>query len=297
MARHSSGGPPANSPSDRALRATIERPRIDPHDSPARRRPRAMCFDHDSRPPIPPIAGGALDAREIALDAADGNHFAAYLARAAEPTRRRDRDPARRPRPPRLLPRPRAPVRRERHRRHRHRLLRADGRDRRPRPGLRVPGARAPDDLRRPARRHRPPRPPTSGPRRAPTRLFTIGFCMGGRLVVPERRRSALGLAGVIGFYGWPVGPAATGRRRRPTSRATFESPVLAIFGGADEGIGPRWSTTFETALEGPACATRSSSTPTRRTRFFDRKADEFATTSAKAWDEILGFIRGGVAA
>ena len=43
-----------------------------------------MCFDHDSRPPIPPIAGGALDAREIALDAADGNHFAAYLARAAE---------------------------------------------------------------------------------------------------------------------------------------------------------------------------------------------------------------------
>ena len=45
-----------------------------------------MCFDHDSRPPIPPIAGGSLDAREIALEAADGNHFAAFLARAAEPT-------------------------------------------------------------------------------------------------------------------------------------------------------------------------------------------------------------------
>ena len=45
-----------------------------------------MCFDHDSRPPIAPIAGGSLDAREIVLEAADGNRFAAYLARAAEPT-------------------------------------------------------------------------------------------------------------------------------------------------------------------------------------------------------------------
>ena len=45
-----------------------------------------MCFDHDSRPPIAPIAGGSLDAREIVLEGADGNRFSAYLARAAEPT-------------------------------------------------------------------------------------------------------------------------------------------------------------------------------------------------------------------
>ena len=45
-----------------------------------------MCYDHDSRPPIPPIAGGALDARKVELDAADGNHFEAYLAKAAEPS-------------------------------------------------------------------------------------------------------------------------------------------------------------------------------------------------------------------
>ena len=46
-----------------------------------------MCFDHDSRPPIPPIAGGALDAQSIELEAADGNRFQAYLARAAEPSK------------------------------------------------------------------------------------------------------------------------------------------------------------------------------------------------------------------
>ncbi len=45
-----------------------------------------MCFDHDSRPPIEPIEGGALDAGGIELVSADGTRFAAYLARAAEPS-------------------------------------------------------------------------------------------------------------------------------------------------------------------------------------------------------------------
>ena len=44
-----------------------------------------MCFDHDSRPPIPPIAGGALDSRELTLTAADGTRLSAFEARAAEP--------------------------------------------------------------------------------------------------------------------------------------------------------------------------------------------------------------------
>ena len=45
-----------------------------------------MCFDHDSRPPIRPIAGGALDSRELTLTASDGNVLTAFEARAAEPT-------------------------------------------------------------------------------------------------------------------------------------------------------------------------------------------------------------------
>ena len=98
----------------------------------------AMCFDHDSRPPIAPIAGGSLDAQEIVLEGADGNRFSAYLARAAEPTRCRDGRAAGRARPPRLLPRPRAAVRGARRGRDRHRLLRADRGDRRPRARVRL---------------------------------------------------------------------------------------------------------------------------------------------------------------
>src|SRR5262245_53191885 len=45
---------------------------------------RRMCFDLDSRPPILPIAGGALDSNELVLESRDGNQFRAFLARATE---------------------------------------------------------------------------------------------------------------------------------------------------------------------------------------------------------------------
>ena len=45
-----------------------------------------MCFDLDSRPPILPIAGGALDSAPLTLTGADGASFAAFRARAAEPS-------------------------------------------------------------------------------------------------------------------------------------------------------------------------------------------------------------------
>jgi carboxymethylenebutenolidase len=45
-----------------------------------------MCFDLDSRPPIEPIAGGALDGMPLMLTASDRNRFAAFRARAADPS-------------------------------------------------------------------------------------------------------------------------------------------------------------------------------------------------------------------
>lgn len=42
-----------------------------------------MCFDTDSRPPITPIAGGALDGAAMTLTSADGTQFGAFAARAA----------------------------------------------------------------------------------------------------------------------------------------------------------------------------------------------------------------------
>ena len=45
-----------------------------------------MCFDLDSRPPIPAIAGAAVDGQRIDLHASDGTRFLAFDARADSPT-------------------------------------------------------------------------------------------------------------------------------------------------------------------------------------------------------------------
>src|SRR5213595_356166 len=44
-----------------------------------------MCFDTDSTPPIPVIAGAAVSHEDLELEAADGNRFAAFLATPDEP--------------------------------------------------------------------------------------------------------------------------------------------------------------------------------------------------------------------
>src|SRR6266487_1284202 len=44
-----------------------------------------MCFDLDSLPPVPRIAGAAVSHNDIELEAADGNRFAAFEATPEEP--------------------------------------------------------------------------------------------------------------------------------------------------------------------------------------------------------------------
>ena len=45
-----------------------------------------MCFDLDSQPPIPPIAGAAVDGTLIHLHASDGTEFSAFHAVPSSPT-------------------------------------------------------------------------------------------------------------------------------------------------------------------------------------------------------------------
>ena len=251
-----------------------------------------MCFDHDSRPPIPPIAGGSLDASEIALDAADGNHFAAYLARAAEPTGAGIV----------VLPDVRGL-----HAYYRDLALRfaENGIDaiaidyfgRTAGIGDRGPGFEYQEHV--PLTTYDGLRADVTAAaahlraETGATRVFTIGFCMGGRLSFLSAG-IGLGLAGVIGFYGWPVGPARNGTPAPADVAGTFESPVLAIFGGGDEGIGQPAISTFEAALAAAGVRHEVTVYPKAPHSFFDRKADEFSTTSAKAWEQTLGFIRAG---
>src|SRR6187399_3056398 len=45
-----------------------------------------MCFELDSSPPIPVIAGAAVSHDDLVLEARDGNRFAAFLATPDEPS-------------------------------------------------------------------------------------------------------------------------------------------------------------------------------------------------------------------
>ena len=127
---------------------------------------------------------------------------------------------------------------------------------------------------------------------RAVRSLFSIGFCVGGRIsfllsTVPE-----LALSGAIGFYGWPVGKRR-GDLPAPADVATsMRAPVLGIFGGDDPGIPAHDVAAFRSALERAGVEHRIVEAPGAPHSFFDRKQESFAEASAQAWEEVLAFVR-----
>jgi carboxymethylenebutenolidase len=247
-----------------------------------------MCFDHDSRPPILPIAGGALDGREIELEAADGNRFAAYLVRAAEPSGAGIV----------ILPDVRGlhGYYRElamRFAEHGIDAIALDYFGRTAGIGDRGPGFEyQPHVAQCTYEGLRADTVAAAAHLRAETgvtSLFTVGFCMGGRMSFLSAGYG-LELAGVIGFYGWPVG-ASRGTPAPADVADTLKSPILGIFGGADQGIGLEPVAAFEQALTAAGVEHRITVYDGAPHSFFDRKADEFAEASAAAWDEVLAFI------
>jgi carboxymethylenebutenolidase len=70
-----------------------------------------------------------------------------------------------------------------------------------------------------------------------------------------------------------------------------MRSPVLGLFGGADQGIPAEVVATFAGALEAAAVEHDVVTYPDAPHSFFDRKADEFADTSADAWRRVLAFV------
>jgi dienelactone hydrolase len=88
--------------------------------------------------------------------------------------------------------------------------------------------------------------------------LFSVGFCFGGALSYLQAA-SGLDYAGVIGFYGWPLGLKRWPDRPKPIDAVSrYKSPVLSLFGGADEGIRRPTSTRSTAHARRP----RSSTTP-----------------------------------
>jgi carboxymethylenebutenolidase len=125
--------------------------------------------------------------------------------------------------------------------------------------------------------------------------LFTTGFCMGGRLAFLSSTLD-LGLAGVIGFYGWPGGPSRNDTPAPVEMVGRFECPVLGIFGGADQGIPIATVQEFRDALGASGLEHEVVVEPDAPHGFFDRKQAEFQKQSDDAWARVRRFIEAHAA-
>jgi carboxymethylenebutenolidase len=254
-----------------------------------------MCFGDAARPPLPPIRGAAADAGEVTLTASDGTLVAAYGARAGAPG-----GPG-----IVILPDVRGlhPYFEELALRFAEAGVQAVAIDyfsRTAGTGGRPDGF----DYQAHVAQMRPPsiradltagvdhlRAPDGG---AAERIYTVGFCMGGRISFVQAAGQT-GLSGVIGFYGPPTDTHRTGLPAPAEIADQFTCPVLAIWGGADRGIGPDAVRRFEEAMTSAGVEHRSITYPDAPHSFFDRHAADFANESEDAWRQMLDFM--GVAA
>lgn len=250
-----------------------------------------MCYDADARPPLPPISGAALDAGELTLAAADGTRVAAYAARAAAPS---DAGIV-------ILPDVRGlhPFFEELALRFAEAGVDAIAIDYFSRTaGMGRRDANFDYATHVPLTRHETLnadvaaaaahlRSPDGG---AVQRLYTVGFCFGGRLSYLQAA-SGVDATGVIGFYGWPVGPNQAGLPAPADEAPRFTCPVLAIWGGADRGIGPEAVQAFDQAMDRASVPHTTVTYPGAPHSFFDRGAGEHAQASADAWRRMLQFM------
>ena len=251
-----------------------------------------MCFDSDSRPPIHPIFGGATDARDLQLTSADGTRFMAYAARATSPTGAG------------MIV---IPDVRGLHQYYKELALRfaEAGVDA---VAIDFFARTAPSDDRSDKFDFMSQVPLTTpetlqadiaaaatylrgrdgGNVRS---LFSVGFCFGGALSYLQAA-SGLGYAGVIGFYGWPLGLKRWPDRPRPIDAVPrYANPVQSIFGGADEGIPASAVEEFDGACQKARVAHDAKTYAGAPHSFFDRKQTEFAEASADAWGRVKSFV------
>ncbi len=245
-----------------------------------------MCFELDSSPPIPAISGAAVSHRELELESADGNRFAAFAAEPDEPTGACVV----------ILPDVRGlyPFYEElalRFAERGHRAIAIDyfGRT----AGV---GKRGEDFEYREHVDQTTPDGIQADVRAAVEWLrgkgcgaiFTVGFCFGGHHSWLAAA-GGHGLAGAIGFYGVP---GARDGHPGPSQRARdMEAPILALQAGADAHITAEANAEFERALETAGVEHELVSYEGAPHSFFDRKQEDFAEASEDAWNRVLDFI------
>jgi carboxymethylenebutenolidase len=246
-----------------------------------------VCFDSDSWPPIPTISGAAVSHDDVVLEAGDGNRFAAFAATPDGPSRAGIV----------ILPDIRGLYRfyEELALRFAERVYAAVAIDYF---GRTAGVSKRDDDFEwRPHVQQTTPEGVQADAAAGVAWLrdngsdavFTVGFCFGGR----HSWLAAAGgndLAGAVGFYGRP-GPGQDGAPG-PTQRAgELEAPILALMGGADEGIPVGDVRAFEHALLDAGREHEIVVYDGAPHSFFDRKQEQFADASDDAWSRVIAFI------
>jgi carboxymethylenebutenolidase len=246
----------------------------------------AMCFDLDSSPPIPVIAGAAVSHESVVLSAADGNELAAVIATPEEPAGAGVV----------ILPDVRGLYRfyEEVALRFAERGIAAVAIDYF---GRTAGAATRDDDFEYMPHVEQLTDEAVQADARAAveklrelgcTLIFTVGFCFGGRASWVAAA-SGHGLAGAVGFYGSPTrergGPSAVQRA------AQMEAPILALQAGDDQGITAEDNAMFERALTDAGVEHELVTYGGAPHSFFDRKYEEFADASDDAWRRVLAFV------
>ena len=244
-----------------------------------------MCFEFDSLPPIPRIAGAAVSHDDIELEAADGNRFAAFEAAPDEPVGIGVV----------ILPDVRGLYRfyEELALRFAERGYHAIAIDYF---GRTAGVAKRGDDFDYPEHVAQTTPEGIQGDVRAPVErlrpgsraIFAVGFCFGGRNSWLAAA-AGHGLAGAVGFYGMP------GQRDGmpgPTQLAAeVEAPILALQAGDDQHISAEMNEAFDRALTRAGVEHELVTYDGAPHSFFDRRYEEFADASDDAWRRVLGFL------
>jgi carboxymethylenebutenolidase len=248
-----------------------------------------MCFELDSLPPIPPIAGAAVSHEDVVLTSADGTRLAAFAASPDDPS---------------AIGIVVLPDVRGLYKFYEELALRLAER------GFaaiaidwfgRTAGVgKRDDDF--PYMDHVAQTDPASiqadigaavawlrsadgGSRE---RVFTVGFCFGGR---HSWLAAAAGheLAGAVGFYGSPG--ERNGQPGPIQLAAQIDAPVLALQAGDDDHISADDNAALDRALSEAGVAHEVVTYEGAPHSFFDRRQAEHQAASDDAWARVLRFI------
>jgi carboxymethylenebutenolidase len=244
-----------------------------------------VCFELDSLPPVPRIAGAAVSHDDLELEAADGNRFAAFEATPDDPNGIGVV----------ILPDVRGLYRfyeelALRFAERGYHALAIDYFGRTAGVAKRGDDFEYPDhvaqttpegiqaDVHAAVERLRP----------STRAIFTVGFCFGGRHSWLAAA-AGHGLAGAVGFYG---GPGERNGVPGPMQRAAeLEAPILALQAGADQNITAEMNEAFDRALTEAGVEHEIVAYDGAPHSFFDRRYEDFADASEDAWRRVLAFL------